>query len=170
MNTSTQTSQHISLPIINPDSLDPNFDTIVPGLQSNTTYEVKAFARNKDFPTRQYGESKFFFTNASKPDAFPLVDTIDIKKTIDVDSSVTVKGFVLSPGDFDVLSKGVCYGTSRNPGFYGFRVDDQGSPFQPFINVNITGLIPGIRYYYRAYSRNEAGIGYGAEKSFVLTP
>ncbi len=169
LNTSTQTSQHISLPLINPDSLDPNFDTIIPGLQSNTTYEVKAFARNKDFPTRQYGESRFFFTNASKPDAFPVVQT-DTITVIPDSAAVIATGMVLSPGDFQVLSKGICYGTSRNPGFYGLRVDDPGSPFLPFVNVTISDLIPGIRYYYRAYSRNEAGIGYGAEKSFVLTP
>lgn len=168
-NTSTQTIQHVSLPIVNPDSLDPNFDTILPGLQTNTTYEVKAYARNKDFSSRQYGDSRFFFTDGSKADAFPVVDT-DTVTVIPDSAAVIATGSWLSPGDFQILSKGICYGTGRNPSFYGLRVDDPSSPFLPFVSVQISGLIPGIRYYYRTYARNEAGIGYGEEKSFVITP
>jgi hypothetical protein len=166
-NTANQVQQYISIPITNPDSLDANFDTLLTGLSTNTTYEVKAYARNKDFPSRQLGISQFFFTDQSKADAFPVVLSKD--STL-MDTTAFVNGLIVSNGDFEVLSKGICYGTSRNPSFNGPRVDDPGSPFLPSIQVEIKGLIPGIRYYYRAYARNEGGIGYGQEKSFVLSP
>jgi len=166
-NTANQVQQYIPIPITNPDSLDANFDTLLTGLSTNTTYEVKAYARNKDFPSRQLGISQFFFTDQSKADAFPVVLSKD--STL-MDTTAFVNGLIVSNGDFEVLSKGICYGTSRNPSFNGPRVDDPGSPFLPSIQVEIKGLIPGIRYYYRAYARNEGGIGYGQEKSFVLSP
>jgi hypothetical protein len=169
-NTGSQTSQHYPLPILNPDSLDPAFDTILPGLSPNTTYEVKAYARNRDFQNREYGESKFFFTSSDRPDAFPSVETT--KDTIIKDSTVNISGRVLLEGDFPVLEKGVCFGTMRNPSFSAIRVND---PATALSTIKVTlgkvqhQLTPGIRYYYRAYARNEAGIGYGLEKSFVLS-
>jgi hypothetical protein len=166
-NTATQVQQFISMPIPNPDSLNDDFDTLVTGLSTNTTYEVKAYARNKDYPSRQFGEPMFFFTDQSKPDAFPVVLS---KDSVLMDSSAFVSGLVQSPGDFDVISKGICYGTSRNPAFSGPRVDDPGFAGLPTIQVELKGLVPGIRYYYRAYARNQAGVGYGQEKSFVLSP
>jgi len=173
-NTTTQFTQKVQFPILNPDSMDANFDTIMPGLQTNTTYEVKAYARNTDFTSYRYGESRFFFTNGNLPDPFPVVvtDTIKIDTAASSLDSVTANanGFVISSGDFSVLSKGFCFGTSRNPGYYGSRADDPSSPFNPNVDVKIIGLVPGLRYYYRAYARNEAGIGYGEEKSFIAIP
>ena len=173
-NTTTQLTQKVQVPILNPDSMVANFDTIMPGLQANTTYEVKAYARNTDFTAYRYGESRFFFTNGNLPDAFPVVftDTLLIDTAASSLDSVTANanGFVVSNGDFSVLSKGFCYSTSRNPGYYGSRTDDPSSPFNPNVDVKIIGLVPGLRYYYRAYARNEAGIGYGEEKSFIAIP
>ena len=171
-NTGTQTSVHYPMPILNPDSLDPDFDTILPGLTPNTTYEVKAYARNRDFQDREYGESKFFFTSSNRPDAFPEVETLE-GIILSPDTSVLISGNILKEGDFPVLSKGVCFGSGRNPSFSGSRVDD---PATGLSNIMVelkkvkNQLTPGIRYYYRAYARNDAGIGYGQEKSFVLPP
>lgn len=170
-NTGTQTALHYALPIVNPDSLPAAFDTILPGLTPNTTYEVKAYARNEDFQNREYGESRFFFTNSAIPDAFPAVETTK-DSIVAVDTAVYFTGKVLREGDFPVLSKGICFGTGRNPAFNGNRADDPFPALSSKISVklNTAQLIPGIRYYYRAYARNEAGIGYGLEKSFVLSP
>lgn len=169
LNTTTQVQQYISLPISNPDSLNPFFDTLISGLTVNTSYEVKAYARNRDYPSRQFGESRFFFTDQSKPDAFPVVTTSD--SITKLDTSAIARGTVTGFGDFEeLLSKGICYGTSRNPSYSGLRSEDPGSLTATGIEVELPGLTPGIRYYYRAFARNQAGVAYGQEKSFVLSP
>jgi|GEM_PF-6619998 hypothetical protein len=172
INYNTQTSAHYPMPIGNPDSLDPDFDTILPGLTPNTSYGVKAYARNRDFQTKVYGEEKFFFTSPDKQDAFPSVETT-VGIVLNPDTSVLISGNILNQGDFPILSKGVCFGTMRNPSFSASRVED---PFTAFMTISVelkkmkNQLLPGVRYYFRAYARNEAGIGYGQEKSFVLPP
>ena len=170
LNTTTQTQQYISLPIVNPDSVNPNFDTLVSGLTTNTTYEVKAYVRNKDFPNRQFGLSQFFFTDQDRPDAFPVVSTNDTAKIMD--TLVIVRGMVIENGDYDFFSKGVCYGTGRNPSYSGLRVEDLGPLSNDSIRAEIRKnlLVPGIRYYFRAFARNDAGVGYGKEASFILPP
>ena len=35
---------------------------------------------------------------------------------------------------------------------------------------NITGLQPGVTYYYRAYATNSYGTEYGETKTFMTTP
>jgi hypothetical protein len=171
LNNTTQVAQHYPVTIVNPDSLLPEFDTILPGLTPQTQYSVKAYARNRDFQNRVYGDEKFFFTYESKSDAFPSVETM--KDSIIKDTTVNITGKVLLAGDFPVLEKGICFGTTANPGITGTKELD---PFLAISSIQVNlgkvknQLMPGITYYYRAYARNQAGVGYGKQEIFFLSP
>ena len=74
-------------------------------------------------------------------------------------------GEVKSENGWAVTERGVCWGVEPNPTpSDNCTVDGDG--IGKFTSV-ITGLIPGTTYYVRAYAKNAAGTGFGAERSFT---
>ena len=74
-------------------------------------------------------------------------------------------GEVKSENGWAVTERGVCWGVEPNPTpSDNCTVDGDG--IGKFTSV-ITGLIPGTKYYVRAYAKNAAGTGFGAERSFT---
>jgi len=75
------------------------------------------------------------------------------------DTSATTGGTITSDGGTDIVSSGVCYGTTENP-----TITDQ---FTTDIAVDgsftskIKGLKGGQNYYIRAYATNSVGTSYG---------
>lgn len=74
-------------------------------------------------------------------------------------------GTITSTGSTSVTARGVCWSTSTNPSIALPTKTIDGSGIGPFIS-NITGLLPGITYYVRAYATSSAGTYYGNEVSF----
>ena len=153
---------------------EANFDTLLRGLSINTTYEVKAYARNAAYPNQnqiQYGQSMFFFTPESKNDAFPEVETKDstLIKT-PADTAAKVRGKIIRKGDpgSQIISKGVCFGTSPNPTINNNKVIASGS--SDLFEVKLDDLVPGTTYYYRAFAQNAVALSYGEEKSLMIIP
>ncbi len=74
-------------------------------------------------------------------------------------------GDVTGDGGAAVTSRGVCWATSQDPTISDLKTND-GNGTGSFVS-DITGLNAGTTYYVRAYATNEAGTGYGDEKSFI---
>ena len=83
-------------------------------------------------------------------------------------SLATSGGNVTSDGGCNVLSRGVCWGTSPGPSITGnHTVNGKGTGI--FVS-NLTGLTSNTLYYLRAYASNPNGTVYGSELSFVTPP
>ena len=82
-------------------------------------------------------------------------------------TGATSGGTVLSDGGLTVTARGVAYGTSAGPTVSGTTASG-GSGTGTF-TADLTGLNPGITYYYRAYATNALGTDYGPERSFTTT-
>ncbi len=66
-----------------------------------------------------------------------------------------------------ITAKGVCWNLSGSPTTGDPKTND-GSGTNAFISA-ITGLVPGLTYYVRAYATNSAGTSYGNEVTFTTS-
>ena len=81
-------------------------------------------------------------------------------------TSAKVVGQVAADGGADVTERGVCWSTDGTPTILDFRVKDTEGGLGSY-EIAFTDLVPNTQYYVRAYATNEAGTGYGDEKTFV---
>jgi len=85
-------------------------------------------------------------------------------------TSATVAGIINTAECTSVTAYGIEYSTSS-----GFP-DGSGTPIAASnlsagnYSVNLTGLAPNTRYYYKAYATNAAGTSYGTQSAFTCTP
>ncbi|MEO7049574.1 MAG: fibronectin type III domain-containing protein, partial [Ferruginibacter sp.] len=85
-------------------------------------------------------------------------------------TSATAAGTINSNGCTTVTDYGIEYSTAS-----GFP-DGSGTPLSSTnlsagnFSVNLTGLTPNTRYYYKAYAKNSGGTAYGAQQAFTCTP
>jgi hypothetical protein len=133
-----------------------NFVSNISGLNSNTTYYVRAYATNN--AGNAYGNQVNFETID-----FPSVTTNSVTNI--TTTTATSGGIVIDDGGSTVTFRGVCWGTSPNPTISNSHTID-GSGLGNFVS-NITGLIPDQNYYVRAYATNNAGTAYGNQISFT---
>ena len=74
-------------------------------------------------------------------------------------------GNVTAENCASVTERGVCWSTSPNPTILNSKtVNGSGSGS---FSSSLTGLLPGVTYYLRAYATNSVGTGYGNEVSFT---
>ena len=81
-------------------------------------------------------------------------------------TSAKVVGQVAADGGADVTERGVCWSTDGTPTILDYRVKDVEGGLGSY-DILFTDLVPNTQYYVRAYATNEAGTGYGDEKTFV---
>ncbi len=132
-------------------------DTIT-GLAVNTTYYVRAFARNEI--DTYFGEQISFQTLAFGP---PLVTTTPA--TNQSNTEATIGGEVTDDGGAEVTERGVWYSTSPDPETTGTQIK-VGSGIGAF-STDLTGLTIATAYYTRAYALNSLGNSYGDELVFL---
>ena len=136
-----------------------SFTSNITGLTDNTTYYVRAYATNSEGTS--YGEQRSFTT--SQNITSPTVTTNNV--TDITQTTATCGGEVTSDGGATVTARGVCWGTEPNPTpSDNCTVDGEGVGA---FTSEMTGLEPGTKYYVRAYAKNAAGTGFGAERSFT---
>lgn len=155
-----------------------NFDTLLRGLSSNTTYEVKAYARNAAYPNQnqiQYGQSMFFFTPANKDDAFPVVVTVKDSIYISTvgmqkDTFIVFKGNILKKGDFPIQSKGFYFKVGEDVGITDTLIASSNSlnNLEITITRNIKMFARNKQYSFRAFARNQAGLVFGEERQVYI--
>lgn len=128
------------------------FSANVTGLDSNTTYYVKAYATNSI--GTKYGSQKTILTNSA---GIPIVTTTT---ATEIFSTTAISGGnVTSIGGSAVTEKGICYGLSPNPTTASTKIAG-GSGIGSFTS-NLTDLTPYTNYYIRAYAINSQGTSYG---------
>ena len=75
------------------------------------------------------------------------------------DSSATIKARIISAGSDTITLRGVCWDTAVDPDTSdNFRVASQ---IQGDFQVTVSGLLPGKKYYSRAFAKTSVGISYG---------
>lgn len=129
-------------------------------LSANTTYYVRAYAKNSKGIA--YGEEKSFTTLDY---TLPEVTTANVTEI----TQTTAKGGgeVTSDGGKVVTERGICWSSNHNP-----TVDNHKIPSGEGIGgftANISGLNAHTKYYVRAYAINSKGAAYGNEVSFTTS-
>jgi uncharacterized protein (TIGR02145 family) len=121
-----------------------------------TTYYVRAYASNN--AGTGYG-NEISFTNPT----VPSINTIEA--SLITYNSAASGGNIINDGGSPVLSRGICWNTNHNPSITN-NVILNGSGTGMYTSY-ITGLLPEITYYVRAFATGSLGTFYGNEISFV---
>jgi len=129
------------------------------GLNANTTYFVRAYAKNSLGTT--YGEEVSFTT--LKMVSLPTITTNQVTEI--AQTTAVGGGNVTSDGDASVIERGICWSTNHNPTIIDAHANN-GTGIGDF-SVNMTGLSDNTTYYVRAYATNSVGTAYGSEVSFT---
>ncbi len=98
-----------------------------------------------------------------KTTTMPVLTTSAI--TDITDSTAVSGGEVIDDGGSTVAARGVCWKTSPGATIADSKTVD-GSGTGTFIS-GLANLLPNTTYYVKAYATNQAGTGYGSEKSFT---
>lgn len=133
-----------------------DFDCVLP-LRPNTTYYIRAYARNG--VGIGYGDPIEITTQ----NGLAVVSTDSVTA---ISSTVaTCGGRVLSDAGFHVNARGLCWSTSPNPTISNAHTVE-GAGLGSF-SSGLNNLEPNKTYYVRAYAQNSSGIAYGNQVSFT---
>ena len=128
-----------------------SFTRVIIGLNPGTTYNIRAYAINSE--GTNYSSQSTFTTLALAP-ALTTVELSSVTSTTAIGG-----GNIASDGGNQVTARGVCWSMNQNPSLTDSKTTD-GSGSGAFIS-SITGLMPGITYYFKAYATNSIGTSYG---------
>jgi len=138
-----------------------NYFTLNLNLTPGKSYNVVAFAFNKGIIE---GGTTYTIDIFNVP-------TLTTKTAITISFEGAQSGGIISNnGGTVVLSRGVVWTTDEfaDPVYpTDSNIDLTGSGAD--YNAAITGLVEGTTYYYRAFARNSAGVGYGSTRTFTTT-
>ena len=143
-----------------------NYFTTNLTLPTGFSYIIRAFSQFKGYPFDVVGESTTSWNLGVYN--FPTLTT---KTATSISFSGAQSGGVISNNGGDtVISRGVVWTTDEfadpiYPDDSNNNISGSGVDY----NAAITGLIEGTIYYYRAFARNSAGVGYGNKRSLTTT-
>ena len=133
------------------------YSTNVTGLNSGTTYYVRAYAINS--VGTAYG-AQVSFTTLNLP-------TVTTTAASNITATgATLGGNVTNVGNPTYTERGVVYATTPNPTTSNTKVLVSGTGTGEY-STNVTTLNSGTTYYVRAYAINSAGTVYGSQVSFT---
>ncbi len=138
-----------------------SFTSNMTGLTANTTYYVRAYAKNSQGIA--YGNEVNFTT--SQNISAPTVTTSLVTNI--TQTTATGGGNVTDDGGANVTERGICWSTSHNPTTSGNHANS-GTGTGSY-TVQMSGLTANTTYYVRAYAVNSQGASYGSEVSFTTT-
>lgn len=127
-------------------------------LLPGTVYFVRAYATNS--AGTGYGNQVSFKTADTEPAGVVTIPVKQIGLT-----SASSGGYVYNNGGGAASSQGVCWSTSQEPTILDSKTDEGPGDIQEY-SSRLTGLVPGAKYYVRAYVTNIAGTSYGYPVSF----
>ena len=131
----------------------------IENLQPNTTYHVRAFARNE--VGLGFGEALAFTVGA--PIVKPTVSTVEVSDITAVSAHCLAN--VSDNGGAEITDRGVCWGKLPTPTIYNHHASS-GTGLGSY-DVEMTNLSPNTVYYARAYATNVKGTAYGEVLSFT---
>lgn len=137
-----------------------SFYSNLSGLSPGVKYYVKAYATNS--MGTNYGNETFFTTQIS----LPVVLTSNVTEFTSI--SARVGGIIIDNGGFEIIQRGVYWGTEPNPRLKGIKLEI-GSGDGEFSHT-LTGLNRSITYYVTAFATNIKGTAYGDEINFSTEP
>lgn len=130
------------------------FTSTVTGLTGcNTAHYIRAYAYNSTDTT--YGPQ-----NSVTTGNLPSGVTTIVTKTLP--DSIITGGNIPDDGGCAITQKGVCWSLTANPTISNSKTTD-GAGSGVFVSY-ITGLIPNVTYYVRAYATNSKGTVYGDQQ------
>ena len=133
------------------------------GLKPETVYYLRAYATNA--VGTSYGSQVMFKTH---PVELPTVTTTPHTY---VDSTLVVSGgTILNDGGMPVNERGVCWSLTPNPTTSLSSKLFASTGGTGSFTSSITGLLPGKKYYIRAFGTNSLGTAYGLQDSVVTYP
>ncbi len=92
----------------------------------------------------------------------PSVETYNVKFT--TQTTAIVKGIILNEGSYSVKERGICWDTLPDVKINKFSYSN--CPQTDTFLCPMLNLVPGKKYYVKAFARNEFGIDYGTELEF----
>ena len=134
------------------------FTATLTELSENTTYYVRAYARNN--VGEVLGETVSFTTLSKK---WPTMGSTSVTNV--TTNSATLNGIVTSAGTSTVKERGFCISTAETPTIADSCIA-VGSGIGSF-NYTLTELDDGVTFYVRAYATSEVGTEYGETISFT---
>jgi uncharacterized protein (TIGR02145 family) len=132
------------------------FTCVVEGLTPNTQYFARAYAENS--VGIAYGNEVTFTTGT----AAPTVTTGQVSGI--TASSAICGGTVTYNGGGLITEKGVCWSTTPDPDLQDSYTSN--STGTETFSSTMTNLLPGTRYYAKAYVKNAGGTAYGEQIIF----
>ncbi|MCE1198574.1 MAG: hypothetical protein LWW85_06360 [Marinilabiliales bacterium] len=135
------------------------FVSSITGLLPGTAYYVRAYSTNNMGTT--YGDTFNFVTLTSTP----VVTTNGLSNL--TATTLTCGGTISSDGGAAITARGVCWSTSHTPTTANSKTSDGAASGS--YSSSVTGLVPNVAYYIRAYASNNVGTSYGEELSFKTT-
>jgi len=134
------------------------FASNIVGLVEGTTYYVRAYATNE--VGTAYGNELTLTTNQVTGAVLTTTEASDVTST-----TAVAGGIITDAGGGTITARGTCWGTAPNPTVAGNKTVN-GTGVGTFTS-NLTGLVDGTVYYYRAYATNSSGTTYGQEYDFI---
>jgi uncharacterized protein (TIGR02145 family) len=128
--------------------------------EKNTTYYVRAFAKN------ELGAGFSKESTLKTTIITPQISAITLTKI--ASTTATFTATVTDDGGNAVTARGVCWSTLVNPSIIGSKTNN--GPGSGLFESNITGLIANTSYYIRAYATNGKGTGYSDQFVFMTLP
>ena len=128
---------------------------VIKDLSEGTRYYIRSFAINRTGIS--YGEVRSFTTISYR---LPVVSWPYIQ---DVSHDMVVCGGarIVDDNTDNIISKGICWSTIKNPTVNDSKVELGGG--YGYIGTKIEGLMPGTVYYFRAYAANAVGTAYSGD-------
>ena len=107
-----------------------------------------------------------FFPEEEKQElsSIPTIETVPVFSIFQRDA--LSGGTISSDGGSEILEKGIVWSTNQNPDISLSTKTNEGGNSSNF-NSTISNLLPGTRYYVRAYATNSVGTEYGQEQTFM---
>lgn len=131
------------------------------GLKAGTKYYVRAFAENKNGIA--YSETSEFTTAQTYT---PTLSNPECPEVYETNARVTAT--ITDDGGSTITEKGVCISTTiLTPTIEDADKTVQDKSSGNNINITVTGLEKGTKYYIRVYARNKNGISYSAVREIT---
>ena len=130
-----------------------NYNVDIPGLTAGLLYYIRAYFISGGL--KYYATELQITTGTGNPTVSTTAYT-NLSYT-----TVTSGGTITDDGGSTILERGVCWSASTTSPLITDSHTSDGTGTGLFTS-SITGLIPGTKYYYRAYARNAITTSYGA--------
>lgn len=136
------------------------FVSSLTGLNTNTTYYVRAYATNSI--GTNYG-NEYSFTTIPTTTSLATITTTTVSGISS--SNAQSGGVITSDGNASITVRGICWSINPNPTTNDNKTTN-GTGVGSYTS-SLTSLNPNTTYHVRAYATNSVGTAYGNDVSFI---